>query len=460
MNSISTGVREEFTIKLKRQKYLEFAFVILCGIFYFLWSIHKELGSAPDEIMRYQIPEYIFKFGSLPNGDMAELRNPVWGFSYAYYPTFLGPIFSALFMKIASLFSSEAFILVVAARFTSVLSGACTIWFVLKICDRIFSTRVKWIVAIMIASIPQFAFLSSYVNNDTLAVCGSAIICYAWICGLQDGWNYKNGLILAAGITVEALSYYNSYGWILCSIAIFVGSYVLKLKKNRNYGNMFKVGIVLSVVVLLFISGFFIRNAVLYNGDFLGMDSLTASSQMYAEDFLKPTNRDIAVNKGQSVWDMLTEPKVRGESWLELSYKSFISVLGQMDCFVPGVIYKFYFILLAIGGMGFIGETISSYFGKNRLSSEKIKGSLLLKGCLAVALFIPIILSIYYSYAVDYQAQGRYCYPMIVALMVFWGIGVEWIMKKIPGKLLKNVLTTLICIILVIIVLYAYALYN
>lgn len=445
---------------LNKQRCFEIAFVILCGVFYFLWSIHKELGSAPDEVMRYQIPEYIFKFGALPSGEMAELRNPVWGFSYAYYPTFLGPLLSAFFMKIASFFSGEAFALVVAARFTSVLSGALTIWFVLKIGDRIFSTGIKWTVAILLAAIPQFAFLSSYVNNDVIAVCGSAIICYAWVRGLQDGWNYKNGLILAVGIIVDALSYYNSYGWILCSIIIFVGSYVLKLKKNKNYGNMFKVGIVLSLVVLLFISGFFIRNAMLYDGDFLGLDSLTESSQMYAEDFLKPSNRDIAINKGQSVWDMLTEQRILGESWIEVSYKSFIAVLGQMNCFLHPYVYIFYFVVILIGGLGFFAETISGCIGKKRDSFEILKGKLLFKVCLAIALFIPIILSIYYSYATDYQAQGRYCYPMVVALILFWGIGIEWILKHISRKWIKDILLALVSIIFVFIVLYAYALYN
>ena len=74
----------------KYQQYFEIGYVILCGCFFFIWSIAKELNYGPDELMRYQIPEYIFKNGSLPNGNAIELRNETWGFSYAYYPNFIG----------------------------------------------------------------------------------------------------------------------------------------------------------------------------------------------------------------------------------------------------------------------------------------------------------------------------------------------------------------------------------
>ena len=47
----------------KYQQYFEIGYVILCGCFFFIWSIAKELNYGPDELMRYQIPEYIFKNG-------------------------------------------------------------------------------------------------------------------------------------------------------------------------------------------------------------------------------------------------------------------------------------------------------------------------------------------------------------------------------------------------------------
>ena len=185
-------------------------------LFFFL-SMKKEFNYAPDELMRYQIPEYIFRHNALPNGNMEELRNEIWGFSYAYYPFFLGPLLSAGFMKIVSVFTVDPFALVVAARFTSVLSGVAVTYFAIKIAKELFDKNTKWIFITFTTLIPQFIFLTTYVNNDVIAVAGSAMIVYAWILGIRERWEWKSCVLLAVGIGVCALSYYNSYGILLPS---------------------------------------------------------------------------------------------------------------------------------------------------------------------------------------------------------------------------------------------------
>lgn len=416
----------------KYQKYLEIGYVILCGCFFFIWSISKELNYGPDEFMRYQIPEYIFKYGALPNGNSIELRSEVWGFSYAYYPNFIGPIFSTLFMKIVSLFTMDEFALLVAARFTSVLSGMFTVLFLFKICHRLFSIETKWVVTILCSMIPQFVFLTSYVNNDIICVCGSSIICYAWVCGLQDGWKYKNALILSVGIIIATLSYYNSYGWILCSIFLFVLSYVLQ-KGEKDYKTMFRIGCFIAIIVITFSAFFFIRNAILYQGDFLGMKSLNISSEKYAEEWLKPSNRNTPANLGMSLPQMFRSIEWTGHTWGSMTRKSFIGVFGYMTVYLPDWIYTSFYILCIVCAIGFLGQIITwvikgteFYFG-NRQKTVLFYGAILVSFC------IPIGLSIYYSFAVDYQPQGRYCYPMIIALVIIFGTGIEWYFSKMKS---------------------------
>lgn len=416
----------------KYQKYLEIGYVILCGCFFFIWSISKELNYGPDEIMRYQIPEYILKYGALPNGNIEELRSEAWGFSYAYYPTFIGPIFSALFMKIVSLFTMDEFALLVAARFTSVLSGAFTVLFLFKICRRLFSVETKWVVTILCSMIPQFVFLTSYVNNDIICVCGSSIICYAWVCGLQDGWKYENALILSLGIIIATLSYYNSYGWILCSIFLFVLSYMLQ-KGEKDYKTMFRIGCFIAIIVIAFSAFFFIRNAILYQGDFLGMKSLNISSEKYAEEWIKPSNRNTPANRGMSLTEMLRSKEWTGDSWGSMTLKSFIGVFKSLSVFLPDWIYNIFYIWGIVCIIGFFGQMImwgkgtKFYFGNGRKT-------VLFYGALVVAFCIPVGLSLYYSFAVDYQAQGRYCYPMFIALAVILGTGIEWYFSKIKSS--------------------------
>lgn len=439
---------------LEHQKVFEILFVLLCGVLFFSWSVAKELNFAPDEFMRYQIPDYIYRTGRLPNGNMEELRNDMWGFSYAFYPNFLGPLLSAAFMKVTSIFTVESSSLLIAARFTSVLSGVITVWSTLKIGDRLFSVQTKWIMAAMLAMIPEFVFLTSYVNNDIICICGSALICLAWVYGLQDGWDYRNCLLLAIGIVIVALSYYNGYGWILCSIILFCLSYVIKDDRNVRYILMLKYGGFISVIVIACIGYFFVRNAILYNGDFLGMNSLNEASEQYALDYLKPSNRYIAKNIGMSVWEMLTGHTWSEENWIQKTYKSFIGVFGYWEYFFPKWIYSFFSVIWCVGGLGIVGQ-LTSYFRKKReISVQKRKKSILFYTCVTVSLIIPVMLSIYYSYAVDCQPQGRYCYPMIVAFVVLWGNGINICINIFKSNILKNILTGVFCLLMAIIIIF------
>lgn len=451
---IRVNYKEEDLLN-RYQKYLEIGYVILCGCFFFVWSITKDIYYAPDEIMRYQIPEYIFKHGVLPRGDIKELIDNAWGFSYAFYPNFLGPIFSAFFMKIVSFFTVNEFALLVAARFTSVLSGMVTVLFLLKICGRLFSMEIKWVVTILFSLLPQFIFLACYVNNDIICTCGSAIICYAWICGLQDGWNYKNAAILAIGIIIDALSYYNSYGWILCSVFLFAFSYILQKEEKKDYKAMFRIGSFIAVIVLVTIAGFFIRNAILYQGDFLGMKTLTLSSETYAVDYIKPSNRNTPLNRGMSLYEMLDSTEWTGQRWIPYTIKSFIGVFGAMSVFLPDWIYNIYYILATVCAIGFLGRIIMWSIKKTNYKMESAEKNALFYGNVFIAFCIPIGLSLYYSFSVDYQAQGRYCYPLFIALAVMLGTGIEWYFSKMKS-LYSVILSTIISCALIAISILAF----
>lgn len=45
-----------------------------------MWARVQPMGAGPDEQMRYQIADYIYKHGSLPVGDDPSVRNVVWEF--------------------------------------------------------------------------------------------------------------------------------------------------------------------------------------------------------------------------------------------------------------------------------------------------------------------------------------------------------------------------------------------
>ena len=142
----------------------------------------------------------------------------------------------------------------------------------------------------------------------------------------------------------------------LCSIILFVFSYILRTDDSKDYDMMLKYGLFISVITLIAISGFFIRNAILYDGDFLGMASLTESSEKYALDWLKPSKRNIAANTGMSVGEMLRSKQWTAYTWSELTYKSFIGAFGYMRIFLSERIYNIYKIVLSVLVIGLCGQ--------------------------------------------------------------------------------------------------------
>lgn len=425
---LSVGKRQSY--ETVRPDYARIGYLLFCFLLYFFWSVTKELNYGPDEGMRYLIPEYIYRTGSLPDGNLPELRNELWGFSYAFYPNFLGPILSAGCMKIVSFFSDGMYALVAAARFPGVLCAAGSVWLAFRTGERVFGRRGAWIYAVSLSMIPQFVFLASYVNNDMLCIFGASVILDAWVSVRYDGWQVKNGLGMAAGIIIVALSYYNGYGWILCSILFFAGSWIWKTDKNAYNRKMAGIGLLISITVLVGIGYFFVRNALLYEGDFLGMRTLSAAAEQYAAPGWKPSEKETPLTLGMSVWQMFISSAWTGTPWIVKLFVTFVGAFGFADVFLPLWIYGFYGVLFLIMAAGACGCLISWIKKQKEDSKKERKKTVLFYSVLGLTFLIPPALCVWYSYAVDYQPQGRYCYPMLPVFFWFGTQGLLWITEK------------------------------
>ncbi len=316
---------------------MEILFFLFLLVFYLMWARVQPMGAGPDEQMRYQIADYIYKHGSLPVGDDPSVRNVVWGISYAFSPI-LSYMIAAVFMKAVSFVTTAPFALLLAARFVNILFGLGTVWLVLDMGKRLFDRRKAWIVAAFVGLLPGSLFVFTYVNCDALAVFSTAVIVYAWVRYLTDeGWIYKNCVILALGVAACALSYYNAYGFILCSIFFFGITLFMEAKKKGKYTDFVKKGLLVCVIVLLLAAWWFIRNAILYDGDFIGMNASTICAEKYAKKNYKPSNRRTPQMAGYSLLDMLNYgfPQEDGFSWVELVSESFVGRFGNMDVFMP-----------------------------------------------------------------------------------------------------------------------------
>lgn len=420
------------------EKLIDIYFIIgaFCLYLFFAWNILLEY--APDEAMRYDISLFIFNHGKLPLGYEKEILNPVWGFSYAFVP-YLPSLLAVIPMKLCSLFTTDPLYLLKSARIINVFAGTFTVFMVLQIGNQLFSKKFyKYLFVLLTGFLPQFIFLSSYLNNDVFAVLSTSIIIYAWITGEKNNYTWKTCAILGIGIGICALSYYNAYSFILCSIILFIFWLRRNLKNQVNIKFLLKkAGIV--VFIAFGIAGwFFIRNAIAYNGDFLGLKTIKEYGELYAIEKYKPSYRATPANLNISIFQMLFQT-YNGGYWILSVIMSFFGVFGPMSIFLNNGFYITYSLLITIG---VIGNVLKRFFIKNTR----------LNFCFWICIIFTVGLNIYNSYFSDYQPQGRYCMPMLLPIMIIFIEGIDYfkgILEKYRKKEIIKIIDASILTLLI-----------
>ena len=267
--------------------------------------------------------------------------------------------------------------------------------------------------------------------------------------GLEKDWNYKSCILLGIGIGVCALSYYNAYGYILLSVIMYFTS---NLIKKISIKTILKKGLIISAIAFLIAGWWFIRSIVLYNGDFLGLDTSRKYGELYAQEQYKPSNRSTPAKMNTPITSMLFDQK-----WIKTTIDSFIGYYGHMSIRMNDYIYLGYNIIFIIAIIGILFKLFKKIINRIKQKIDKEdkkeigknqKEKRLLNIIMFISIIIPIFLSIYYSYYSDFQPQGRYIMPIIIPFMYFIVKGI----KTIADKLVKNckikntILGSIICV--------------
>lgn len=459
----------------KKGAYGEWIFVGAVFLFVFLWAALQPFDVSPDERMRYEIVEYLCKYGRLPHGGDPELRNQIWGISYAFNPI-ISYMISAVFVKITSIFTSQEMVLVVAARMVNVLFTTGTAWLTLKIGKRLFPKEGKWLFAVLVMFLPGLLFVGSYVNNDAMALFSAALICYTWVRYLDEGWSVKNCIRLGVGLSICLLSYYNAYGWILVSFLLFTFTALFCEGKAWNFKFWLKRGLVVAAVAAVLAGWWFVRNGILYNGDILGMKTSSEYAQLYAQEGFKPSQRMTPRKQGMSLWEMLWYvPGQWNHNWLITVLVSFVGTFGYMTVFMPYGMSKLYLIIYILGGAGILFSLRMFGFRKKHVfqsraavggQSVRIKAVTVLpewdklrifNTAMLGAMAIPPVLLLQYAWASDFQAQGRYLLPMVLPMMYFVTKGYGNLLERLVKKeSVRKGIYGAACVLLVLLAVYTF----
>ena len=473
------NVKEDMLKKKKEinEKTEIFIFVFLAFILLTTWAMTQPFNSGPDEQMRYSVADYIYKHhGALPGGDDPAVRNKVWGISYAYYPV-VSYMVSALFMRISRLFADPGYSMFKIARMADVLFVTGAVYFVVKASGKLFpkekySREVRWLFAALAGFMPQAIFMGTYVNTDSLALLAAAMILYAWASYLREDWTWKNCILLAVGMAVCALSYYNAYGWILCSFFFFCFTVLLCREEafSQRVRFLFSRGAVIAAVTLVLCGWWFIRNAVLYNGDFLGRKSCAECAEKYAQKDYRPSLYPTPAKLGWNWKDIiLYQDPGWYHNWILTVCVSFIGTFGQMEIYMPYTVSKLYMLFFAVGiiSVFFVKETFDlrkkMYVAQRKAVGNdrwKIKTKVISRGwnkegifhlMMVFLIMIPVFLFLYYVYYSDNQPQGRYLMPALYPLMYFVTLGWNNILTKtVKNEKVRSLICRVLTVLLVI----------
>ncbi len=411
---------KSITYSRKTEVFLEYIFYIFVFVAIAVFAILQPFGDPPDEINRYKVAQYICVHGKLPVGTDPEISIGGYGASYAFQPI-LSYIIMGYLMRPFFYFTQNFYILSYIARFVNVIIGVIMAVYVRKLSKEIFDTHLlRWVFTLLVVFLPQNLFLHSYVNTDSMAALSTAIIIYACIRGLKDDWSKRTSITLSIGIILCALSYYNAYSIILCSIILFIFSF-LRMENgvfNIKLKSLLQKGAFISVIVLLGISWWFLRNAYLYNGDIIGMNARTQCAIETCIPQLNPLTKETIQNTGHSLSYLFRETL-----FLHTLYESFIATFGTMNIYTYPFIYTGYKFIFAASFLCLFLPPVSK--GVTYLKTISESSRAFFNILMVFDMIIISSLCIWYSYSWDYQPQGRYVLPLLIPLMYLISIGIS-----------------------------------
>lgn len=398
------------------------------GIFFIIglsMVLKQPFGNPPDEYNRYLIPQYICRYGTLPNGFDEEIRIPGYGFSYAFQPI-LPYMMQGYMMRLVNVFTDSEAALLYTARLVNLFLGLIMAYVVLLLGKKWFKDpRISWFFSFLVTLLPQSIFLHTYVNTDSCCMLSIAVILYAMTLGLEDDFSLRSSLLLAVGIILCALSYYNAYAYVLSAILIFIAHFFRvgqsggRRKLFFDFKRFLQKGLTVAVPVLLGIGWWFIRSAILYDGDFLGLRTRNYCGTLYAIPEYEPSAMNTYLNEGHSILYMLTE-----SDFLTLTLLSFIGIYGPMTIVSTVWLYRFYKLLF------FAGIVLELLWIPHALKVQKkgrhsFASRLFAHLNMLFCIIMPFALSVWYSYATDYQPQGRYVLPALIPICYYCTAGFE-----------------------------------
>jgi len=295
-----------------------------------------------------------------------------------------------------------------ALRAMGIGLGLLNLLLVLRIARRFLPNETCWLAAALVATLPQFLFISGSLNSDNLANLVSTAVIAASFRVLERPERTREavllGLLLGLGLCVKKTT-----------LALFppvAGILVWLLLRGAAPRARLLANAAAAAAAVLVVGGWvWLRNLLLY-GDLLGTE-------------MERTTLHFIVNE-----QSLLSPYFRGVFWTATG-TSFVGLFGWMQVRLAFAAYAYWWLLLA-AGVGVGAAVVWTGGARARRAPTTLAAGFGLS-CLAAV--------IYYNTTFP-EPQGRFLFPVIAAVAATAALGIETIVARVSWdpRLLRAVL--------------------
>lgn len=303
-----------------------------------------------------------------------------------------------------------AYLAVLVGRWVSLVLGMLTVYLIYLTARWIWPAdrTLPLLASSLAASVPQFAFISAAVSNDSMIIVTSTAAIY-WLARLATRagerpialWEWAGAGFLAG---LAALSKLPGLG-----VAVLMAAFLAATAWQRRNWRLFASGAIALAAPALAIAGWWYwRNYVLY-GEWLAVDRLL------------------------TIGGLRETPQTWRGLWGELRglRYSFWALFGWFSILLPGWIYR---VLDGVAVLAFVGlvwelSEIWRRRGRQALHAAEQRVSLLL---LTWAMMLVGLMLYWATFAIS--TQGRLLFPALGAFSILFVIGLNRVLRPLPER--------------------------
>ena len=404
-----------------------FLLIIFVGYAIFL-AFNLQTGIIPDESHRFGVSKYLVNTWGIPKDiPLTKISG-----EYIRQGSFLGYWIYARLLSIFITFAPSAteWQLLVFLRLMNALFSLGTVVFVYQISRKIINNKwIQLLPVFMITNTLMFVFLSGGVNYDNPAIFFCTVSLYYFIKSIKDEEFIVSSLTWLVMISTASLIKYSILPLAFIMVVLWVVFYiktkpVVSFRKLMRFKELF-----LALVLLILLA----CNFSIYGLNIIRYHSLQPQCyDVYPEEICDVStyvvrHRNLALPEKRNVFQAFKqgdpEPiRYIYDYWIRTMMDRIFGIMGHKIYFPINVSY---FHLLAFWSFG-LGMR---YIRKPNFSIISI---------IIIIVFYALTLvqmnyrsELTYGFGTSIALQGRYIFPVITLMFVFWGYILECVSNKL-----------------------------